>query len=67
MNVKQALASDMSFPACLDAQVGRIAGGSRHPLPFASGKTDFDLKKPALTSFSLYTTSPILKDCFFFF
>ena len=35
--------------------------------PFAPGKTDFDLKKTALTSFSLYTTSPIFKGLFLFF
>ena len=60
-------ASDMRFPPCLGAQVGRIVGGSRHPLPFTPGKTDFDLKKTTLTSFSLYVLPPqFLKDCFFF-
>ena len=59
--------SSRRFPACLDAQVGRIAGGSRHPLPFTPGNTDFDLKKTALTTFSLYKTSSIFKGLLLFF
>lgn len=60
-------ASDIRFPPCLEAQVGRIAGGSRHPLSFRAWKNRFWFEKTALTSFSLYTTSPIFKGlCLFF-
>ena len=60
-------ASDIRFPPCVEAQVGRIAGGSRHPLSFRAWKNRFWFEKKAHWQASLCIRPPqFLKDCFFF-